>query len=353
MSGFELPNYLDDMTENFADEPMTQPDYAEEISWPEAEPITVEPRIEEQPAPEAQPAPEVDAEPVPETQPAPEESGDAVDESTNDFADEFTDDYSDDSFSEPAEEVPSDPEWEETAEPTETVVPAVEDNTEYLPADEGPAIENSVINEEFFLNDGVAGGSYLWQDIWFSQEVDGYCGPTAAAFLLNQFTGAGINNPEFMVEQAVNMGYMGDPTQGMTVDNLAKLLTSCGLPAEAVQSGIYDLAAKLEMGYGVIACVDSGELWGDEEDMRYEDNTSDHVLVVSEIDFNMQTVTLLDSGFEGGDGFEVPLDQFLDAWEDSNFAMVTTTQYSEALVDSDTQYAGWALVNATGSDVIH
>lgn len=346
MSGFELPNYLDDMTENFADEPITQPDSAEEISWPEAEPINIEPQVDEQPAPEAQPAPVEE----PATEPA--EQTETTEEPAEDFTDEFTDDFSDESFPEPAEEVPADTEWEETAEPAETVVPAAEENTEYLPADQEPAIENSVINDEFFLNDGVAGGYYLWQDIWFSQEVNGYCGPTAAAFLLNQFTGAGINNPEFMVEQAVNMGYMGDPTQGMTTDALAGLLTSSGLPAEVVQSGIYDLAAKLEMGYGVIACVDSGELWAEEEDMMYEDNTPDHVLVVSEIDFNMQTVTLLDSGFDGGDGFEVPLDQFLDAWEDSNYELVTTTQYNEALVDSNTQYAGWALVNATRSDVI-
>lgn len=347
MSGFELPNYLDDMNENFADEAMSQPDGAEDFNWSHEDPIVVEEGTSEEPVAEAQPAsPEGDF------------PDDQADESEDDASEEFADDFSDESFSAPADEqsdVPAEAQpdqADETDESVETVVPVAEDTTQHVPVEDAPAIENSVINDDFFLNDGVAGNHFQWQDVWFWQEVDGYCGPTAAAFLLNQFAGAGINNPEYMVEQAVNMGYMDDPSLGMTTGNLADLLSSCGLPMEHVQSSVYDLAAKLEMGYGVIACVDSGELWGEESDSLYEDNTPDHFLVVSEIDFNLQTVTLTDPGAPFGNGLEVSLAQFEDAWEDSNFEMISTTQYSEELADANTQNSGMALVNATRSDRI-
>ena len=239
---------------------------------------------------------------------------------------------------------PADEDVDRTVEQEEPA-PLIDDAP---PADE-PVEDVPVIAEETGLEDGVAGNHFLWEDDWFWQEVNGYCGPTAAAFLLNQFQDAGISNPEYMVEQAVSMGLMDDPTQGMYTDDLATLLTNSGLPAEMQTSNMDDLAQKLEDGYGIIACVDSGEIWGDDPaDQMYEDNTMDHFLVVSEIDFNRGVVTLTDPGAPYGNGLEVPIDQFEDAWADSDHTMVVTTDVDEELKGG----AGMAIVNATRSDMI-
>ena len=116
---------------------------------------------------------------------------------------------------------PVDEEVTESVAPEEPA-PVVDD----APAPAEPVEDVPVIDVPSGLEDGVAGNHFLWSDDWFWQEVDGYCGPTAAAFLLNQFQDAGISNPEYMVERAVSLGLMGDPTQGMYTDDLATLPVS-------------------------------------------------------------------------------------------------------------------------------
>lgn len=253
----------------------------------------------------------------------------------------------------PTEDVQEEEEWsvdkqEPEVEPELTVEPANED-VDLLNPDAAPLI----LDEDFFAYDGIAGNQFAWHDTWFYQEVHGYCGPTSVAIILNEFLGAGITNPEYMVEQAVALGFMGDPTQGMTTPDIAGLLTSQGVPAEVQYSGIDDLATKLEMGYGVIACVDSGEIWLDNDmDLTGEDNLPDHALVVTEIDFNNGTVTLADPGFPDGNGLIVPIGQFEDAWADSGFEMVATTGINLDLADPALTGQRMAIVNATRSDVI-
>ncbi|MGO4205013.1 hypothetical protein AB4Z09_25405 [Rhodococcus sp. TAF43] len=92
-----------------------------------------------------------------------------------------------------------------------------------------------------------------------------------------------------------------------------------------------DLAAKLADGYGVIAMVDSGELWTPAEEI-VEDNKPDHVLVVAGIDTDRGVMILSDPGNPDGTGLEVPIAQFEDAWADSGNTMLVADDTDPDLV---------------------
>ena len=215
-----------------------------------------------------------------------------------------------------------------------------------------PSLDVPAPGEEPALDDdGVYGNSYEWNSDWFYQQVDGYCGPTSVAIIANEFSDAGITDPQVMVDQAYNMGLTQDISEGLYMEDIQTLLDASGVPCETVTSSMDDLAARLDAGCGVIAAVDSGELWGDSADAAGEDNMPDHALVVTEIDTNTGMVTLEDPGNPDGNGTQVPISQFEDAWADSGFQMVATTEGDPDLGGASDN-PQLAFVNVTGSDVI-
>ncbi|WJZ01435.1 C39 family peptidase [Corynebacterium freiburgense] len=215
-----------------------------------------------------------------------------------------------------------------------------------------PQIEDPSITPE---DDGVYGNSYEWNTDWFFQEVDGYCGPTSAAIIVNEYHDAGIADPQYMVNQAYELGLTQDISKGMYMSDVATLLESSGVPCENVTSSMEDLSNRLEQGYGIIAFVDSGELWGDQGDMVTEDDLPDHFLVVTEINMNTGMVTLADPGHPNGNGMQVPISEFEDAWADSNYEMVATTNVDSELAGATGGAVGnpqLAIANVTRSEVI-
>ncbi|WP_075724501.1 C39 family peptidase [Corynebacterium aquilae] len=230
--------------------------------------------------------------------------------------------------------------------------------TDYSPE----TVDDVPVIEEW---DGVYGNSYAWHDDWFYQEVNGYCGPTSVAIIANEFLGEQINNPDYVVSIAYELGLVEDISEGMYPDDICQLLNAMGVPATLTHSSMEDLAAKLEMGYGVLASVDSGEIWGDDEaDFYREDNVSDHALVVTEINVYEGTVTLADPGTPDGNGLQVSIEKFADAWEDSGFRMIVTQQQDANLMDEELltpvsaggsmteNSPNLALVNLSGTDPI-
>lgn len=208
---------------------------------------------------------------------------------------------------------------------------------------EGTSDGNTVVLEDMDgqnQDDGVYGNSFEWTDSWFWQGETMYCGPTSAAFIVNEWTGAEITDPNILAEQAIGLGLEDDFADGMYFDRLPALLEANGVPATLQTSNMEDLAAKLEAGYGVIAGVDSGEIWGTPEDAAAEDGRMDHFLVVTEIDLNNGSVTLSDPGNPEGNALEVSIDQFDDAWEDSGYTVVTTDQVNPNLVDNQSGAGG-------------
>ena len=274
------------------------------------------------------------------------------------FADPFVDPIADD----PAVNIPDDglpvvPDLHDhpidptTHDPT-THDPVIDAPTPDPAPESDPSLDVPAPGEEPALDDdGVYGNSYEWNSDWFYQQVDGYCGPTSVAIIANEFSDAGITDPQVMVDQAYNMGLTQDISEGLYMEDIQTLLDASGVPCETVTSSMDDLAARLDSGCGVIAAVDSGELWGDSADAAGEDNMPDHALVVTEIDTNTGMVTLEDPGNPDGNGTQVPISQFEDAWADSGFQMVATTEGDPDL-GGTSDNPQLAFVNVTGSDVI-
>ena len=171
--------------------------------------------------------------------------------------------------------------------------------------------------------DGVYGDPVEWSANWFYQQIDGYCGPSSAAQVIAQYTGVVIDGPQQLVDRALELGLMqdGDPAQGMTLPNLEVLLEDQGVPCTVTESSLDELQDKLEGGYAVIAMVDSGEIWHPDQETG-EDDTADHFLVVAGIDADRGVVILSDPGAPSGNQLEVPIEQFEDAWADSQCQML-------------------------------
>lgn len=116
--------------------------------------------------------------------------------------------------------------------------------------------------------------------------------------------------------------------EGTSPYDVGKLLELHGVPVSQYENAnIFNLVNELAQGHKVIVGVDSGELWQDDVfDKLFEDNQADHALIVSGVDTtdpNNVKVILTDPG-SGELLKEYPMEQFVDAWQDSGCFMVTT-----------------------------
>lgn len=127
-----------------------------------------------------------------------------------------------------------------------------------------------------------------------------------------------------------------DPEFGTFAADVGMLMESQGIDTNTYEKAtIFQLTNELAQGHRVIVAVDSGELWQRnsiymELMERMEDITEgerpDHAVLVSGVDVsdpNHPMVIVTDPG-TGEVAAEYPLDQFLNAWEDSGFHMVAT-----------------------------
>lgn len=183
--------------------------------------------------------------------------------------------------------------------------------------------------------DGVHGTPAAYTDNWFWQEEDGLCGPSATAQIISEYTGIDIKDPQYLAQRAVELGLFpgGDTSAGMTFDGIETLMEDQGVPCHQEQSSMADLEAKLSAGYGVIAFVDSGEIWEPDTEPG-EDNVPDHALVVAGIDHTRGVVILSDPGSPNGSQEEVSIDQFADAWADSDNTMLVADAPDADLADA-------------------
>ena len=115
---------------------------------------------------------------------------------------------------------------------------------------------------------------------------------------------------------------------GTAPEDVGKLLELHGIPVSQYENAnIFNLVNELAQGHKVIVGVDSGELWGDNIfDKIFEDNAADHALIVSGVDTsdpNNVKVILTDPG-TGNLLKEYSMEDFVDAWEDSNCFMMAT-----------------------------
>lgn len=142
-----------------------------------------------------------------------------------------------------------------------------------------------------------------------------------------------VSEDELVSESIENGWYV--PGQGGTSPvDVGNLLESHGMTVSRfVHASIDDIATALAQGHHVIVGVDSGELWDSGTWETFEDflnsGGADHALIVSGIQLNPLTaereVVLTDPG-TGEVAHSYTIDQFLDAWGDSdNFMVIANT----------------------------
>ncbi|MGB3638662.1 MAG: C39 family peptidase [Rivularia sp. (in: cyanobacteria)] len=157
------------------------------------------------------------------------------------------------------------------------------------------------------------------------QGEDDTCAIRSQELVLRDF---GVNvSEEELQEQAINHGWY-TPGKGTSSADVGNLLELHGVEVNRYENAnIFTLTSELAKGHKVIIGVDSGELWNPENE-EYEDDRADHALIVSGIDTSDPDnvkVIITDPG-SGDVAKEYPMEQFIDAWKDSNFDMVSTTE---------------------------
>ena len=115
--------------------------------------------------------------------------------------------------------------------------------------------------------------------------------------------------------------------KGTALNNIGRSAESLGMSIEQRFMGsLEDLCQALESKRDVIVAVDGGELLGDRwmemmEDI-FDGEKPDHTVVVLGYDKELNTVTVYDPNSDT-DTDSYPIEQFMDAWNDSNNYFVT------------------------------
>lgn len=161
------------------------------------------------------------------------------------------------------------------------------------------------------------------------QNYSDSCAIKSQQLILNEY-GVPVTE-EQCVQYSIEHGWYDNDGSGTRMEDVGKLLTDAGIPCTQTDgANVYDLVNELAQGHKVIVGVDSGELWNNSvldwlKDIFFG-NTPDHALIVAGIDMtdpDNPMVIITDPG-NGHPAQPYPLEQFMDAWSDSNCFMVST-----------------------------
>ena len=181
------------------------------------------------------------------------------------------------------------------------------------------------------------------------QGGEGTCAIRSQQIILRDY-GIDVSQEELRLFAIEREWYDPSNGGGTPMQHIGSLLEVCGVGVrQDINCTVYDLVNELAQGHRIIVGVDANELWADREGNIFkqtkeffkdifEGDTPNHALVVAGVDVNPNDpqdvkVILTDPG-AGDLRIEYSLDEFMDAWEDSDCFMVTTTtpaplQYDE------------------------
>lgn len=174
----------------------------------------------------------------------------------------------------------------------------------------------------------------LSDPIFIQQPDDHSCALRSQQIILRDF---GIDIPFDELEKlALEAGVYSN--EGTRTYDIGKVLEMAGVGMHQVEgSSIYDLTNELAQGHRVIVSVDADELWyNDSLAGKFGNWLSDtlghqggnHALIVAGIEVDVDNpnnvkVVLTDPG-AGHLRVEYPMEQFMDAWQDSNCFIAAT-----------------------------
>jgi len=158
------------------------------------------------------------------------------------------------------------------------------------------------------------------------------CAIRCQEFIIEQFTGHEVNE-DGLIQEAIAHGWY-TPGGGTATEDVGNLLELHGILVNRYQeANIFHLAKELSQGHKVIIGVDSGELWSQHPVLEQIEDAlgiegADHAVVVSGIDTtDPHEIRIIVSDPGSGEPVATyPMAQFLDAWQDSHFTMVSTCE---------------------------
>ncbi len=167
---------------------------------------------------------------------------------------------------------------------------------------------------------------------WEYQGNTERCALYSQKFVIEEFTQNEVHIEE-LAELAQKNGWYSEGS-GTPLLNMDKILQHYGIQSEmSFYNEISDIQRCLESGGRIIAAIDADEIWyGENDDLFTPCDGANHAVEVIGMDYtnpDEPMVILNDSGNPNGCGEMVPLDIFLDAWEDSNRQMVSCIYGSE------------------------
>jgi predicted double-glycine peptidase len=176
------------------------------------------------------------------------------------------------------------------------------------------------------LDDGpVVGSPEEDSEEWVHQTTDYTCAVVSQEMILHEY-GIEVSEEELM-DVATEHGWLSPG--GTSLEDMAQLLEYYGVESHMEESGDFeDLMRELAQGHKVIVAVDSGEIWGGDASDGDVDG-ADHAVVVTGIDMSdpdNPMVIVNDPGDPSGAGKAYPLEEFLDAWRDSDCRYVATDE---------------------------
>lgn len=160
------------------------------------------------------------------------------------------------------------------------------------------------------------------------QLFDDTCAIKSQEIVMNA-VGLDVSENSLRDEAILNGWYT--PGFGTPMEDVGKLMEAHGIDVrQQIHGNVFNLISELSKGHPVIVGVDSGELWNPGINETFEDlvkgGQADHALIVGGIEFNSDfskgTVNLIDPG-TGDFSVGYDLEQFSDAWADSDNFMVT------------------------------
>lgn len=169
----------------------------------------------------------------------------------------------------------------------------------------------------------------LYDPAAIQQTYSDTCVIKCQELILNTF-GKNVTEDQLRIE-ATNMGIYR-PMFGTGMGHMGDLLEAHGVHVATFDcANQYTLMHELAQGHQVMVALDSYELWEPGILQRLLDflglSGANHALIVSNIDTtNPDDIRVCVTDPGTGEVKSYPFDQFADAWKDSNFHMIATTE---------------------------
>ncbi len=169
---------------------------------------------------------------------------------------------------------------------------------------------------------GIIGDPEAALDSWHIQSGN-TCAVVSQEGILESIFGQEFNEDELR-ELAEDNGWYNN---GTSAEDVGQLLEYYGIHTEhSFGNSVDDLRNSLGDGNQIIVLVDADELWSGENEEMFgpgmDMNHAVRVIGMDESDPENPRVILNDSGVVNGQGVMIPLDNFMDSWEDSGCSMV-------------------------------